>query len=683
MYRIFFSIALWAAVTVMVISCSGDDGNGGYARPRIVPDISFTVDTPLKRSSHQVIVHNPDASDPVKLTSLRILDDINKPLEELEIDGVRHYRLNATDAEYYFRMELATRYLIIKDAASLDDSATAASMVSSQGDDLCNSGDLPVELAAPNWCDMLAGTSVLETSVMKLNGSYTLPTASQATLVPLLHPADSSYQGYAAGNGIELCDGTALTTDNIMHVDPYDGEDIWETVDGQKVLDNEKLLAFCEKRPGSWNESKLSISASSMRMSDLPLNIITWAVPNSDVAQVPARSFFLAADYEGGENPVKLTIRFNSAVAGNPVAEMLTPTENAYALEAVQLDGRTSMSPLGAQREPLEYYWSAEPVDQDKGLPALLLPPDGDPASGDPLNDTWTDQGIVEAWLPLVGEYIVSLKVRDSAKLESEVVTHHITAGPQGRLYAQLAWDNEDADMELFFVRYRATLGTCMVPPADDDIFNPPNGVSCTGSIQCAFEGKQYFCSTLSDNSNKCTYHSDAAHSDTCFAENPNPNWGDPQSPDDNPRLVANWRAPGPVSMEVDRPVAGLYRLVVQLLPSSPRSIDKDNPVTARLTVFAGGQVTEFEQPLYFRPPSEDIPDIPIWKVADIDWPDSGTPTVTAVPVQGVDCYNPGLSECTYANPGNSVVEYPYDPQDPNRPRSIWCDARDDLECVL
>ena len=680
MFRTPLYVALCAMVAVLLVSCGGDDNDGGSVKPQFVPADSITVTAPLKRSRHHVLVSNTKATGAVKLTSLRILDDVNKPLEELEVDGVRHYRLDARDAEYYFRVDLDTEFLVIRDASSLEDVTRAASIVAADGSQLCNEGDMPVDLSAPNWCDMLAGTSILETSVMKLNGSYTLPTASGATLTPLLHPDDSNWEGYAAEIGIGQCGDGGLSVDGISHQDPWDTEDIWKTVDGNRGLDYEKLMGFCETRPGVWNAQRLSLSVSSMKFAHLPLVITTWAVPNSDVAEVPARSFFLSAEYEGGSSPVKMTIRFNSAVAGNPEADLIAPAENVYALDAVQLDGRTSYSPLGAQREPLEYFWTARPVDEQNGLPPVILPPDGDPAVDDSIAGVWTDEGLVDAWLPLVGEYVLSLKVRDNTGLESEVAEHTVNAAPQGRLYAQLAWDTDEAEMELFFVRYRPQ-GSCMVPPAEDDIVNPPSGITCNNDLQCNVEGEQYFCAGLADGSQKCTFHPDAAHNDTCFADNPNPNWGDSQSPDDDPKLVASWNPPGPKAIAVDRPAPGLYRLVVKLLPTSPRSLDKENPANTRLTIFASGTIVEVEQPMYFRPPSEEIFDIPVWKVLDVEWPDSGSPVVTPLTVQSQDCFNP--ADCPYANPGNSVVDVPYDPHDPNRPRSIWCDEAGDPECVL
>ena len=668
----------WLAF-LLAFACSSGGSEPRYGALTFTPAATITVEQATTPKALPLLVHNGDESLSGRLLKAVFRKDDGNPLTVVEFSGVRHYRMSSSAANYYLRLRLDPTGLVVLDEDLLSAPSKAARITDASGQDLCDAQNNPVALKGPNWCDIMVYNGLVNQALLTAyDGIEVFPEGDRtvAPLAPRANPGDAS--AYALEAGIHVCGSTAtLTPEDIRRQDPYEDQDIYRD-DDPATVDEAKLLEYCESSVGQWNQNLLSLGMSAWRFSSLPLEVLALAEPTDGQGQAPAVNIYLDLDQAGGAAATRILVRFAEAAVGNPVADLLMGSVAGNVLAELSADGSASSSPLGAAREPLSYLWQVD-SGLEHGLAGVVLPRGMSPGTTADLAGTYGETSRVGLWLPLAGPYNLSLTVKDNAGLTSQPATRDITGTAPGWGHVELWWDNPDAVLRLALVRKRPS-GTYLVPPLDQDMIRPPSGIACTSDADtaCKLEGVQYFCSGMGDGSLRCTYHPDGSHEDTCFAGNPNPVWGGLSDPDDDPRFMADWDPPGPKVVGISRPASGIYRVVVTLDPSSPRTIGKSNPVTAYVRVHLKGQASQTQASLYFRPTDSATPDIPVWKVGDIVWQSSGA-EVTWLDLKDQDCYV-GLCR-PYANPMNAVLDTPFDPRDPNSPRSIWCDQEGDTEC--
>ncbi len=669
MNRTLFYMAV-VGVLVWIVGCSSENQTDTDTVLYVAPSANITVDSPLVQKGYSLILSNRSTT-PITLKSISIYNDREQKLPRTEINGVSYFWYSTPKADYYMRLRIDTKYLITKDG-SLFSHPDESARIDGVSGHICDSAELETTLYSPNLCDEAALGLVFENSCIIGNSGFELVSLNDTTFFVLLTPADSGYDGFASRNQLHLCGDSTLTAEAIKKYGPYSNEDLY--TDGGAV-DDTKLIAFCEESAGVWDQDKLSLPASSISLSELPLELVAYAVPKGSESKVPAQNFYLQIEHTAKNSPARILVKFEEGAAGNPVAQISLGSDVTEVLSSVIADASSSFSPVGAIREPFSYMFRTESLS-DLYLSMAILGSNASswsPQSED-LSNTWISDSSVSLWPLLVGNYRVYVRVKDNQGLTSDEVSADLYAVPSGKLYVELSWDNPDAILKLYLVRYRRH-GSFLVPPVDEDIVNAPNGISCQSNSDC----DPYFCSALSSGELMCTHHNEASHYDTCGDYMPNPVWGEPSNPDDDPKMIANYNHNGgPVSISISRPMQALYRVVVMLDPDTPRTINKNNPVNLRLAIYVKGGEYKKDMQLYFRPEDETLPDLVVWKAADISYSDS--PEVTFIPTKDIDCYIPG--QCPYANPFNAVVDAPFDPLDPDQPRSIWCDKAGDPECV-
>ncbi|RME24695.1 MAG: choice-of-anchor D domain-containing protein [Deltaproteobacteria bacterium] len=199
-----------------------------------------------------------------------------------------------------------------------------------------------------------------------------------------------------------------------------------------------------------------------------------------------------------------------------------------------------------------------------------------DPGGFEPLTYTWTlfeqpaasttalsDTAAVapSLFIDAAGVYTVALQVENSIGLQSEVVSHTLAAVPTEDLYVLLSWNTANSDLDLHLVQ--------------DD---PAN----------------YF-------------HSPE---DCCFC-NPNPDWGEGGSTDDDPLLALDNRVGyGPENINLPDPQPGTYYIRVHYYDDN-----SGGDTEATVSVYVGGELKQTW--------SRVLSQYQVWDVASIRFPDA------------------------------------------------------------
>ncbi len=199
-----------------------------------------------------------------------------------------------------------------------------------------------------------------------------------------------------------------------------------------------------------------------------------------------------------------------------------------------------------------------------------------DPGGFTPLTYTWTlfEQPAASTtalsdtaaaapslFIDAAGVYTIALQVENAIGLQSEVVSHTLAAVPTEDLYVLLSWNTANSDLDLHLVQ--------------DD---PAN----------------YF------------YSPD----DCCFC-NPNPDWGDGSSTDDDPLLALDNRVGyGPENINIADPQPGTYYIRVHYYDDN-----SGGDTEATVSVYVGGELKQTW--------SRVLSQYQVWDVANISFPDA------------------------------------------------------------
>ncbi len=674
----------YAAAAVFIlfaasIGCS--DESSSTVKPsqiKLFPTGAVQVSNVAKKRNIQVFIENAETADKeAVISSLSMTDDRGTPLQVVEHQFLTYFKYASAEGNYYFHVWLDAGMLVVGNAALAQKPDVAAVIKAAKdSDNLCR-GSQNAVLYSPNYCDALSLSAILSKSLVIDKTGFSLKAAAEAETFQLFSPLDAEYVGYAKSSGVKICgQSSTLLMSDVKREDPFDAQNIFFDAES-KVVDSSKLLSFCEKSAGLMDETKLSMSAKTLNMRDLPLLVTAWFEPaDAKNTEAPARSFNLVVSPKNAKENKIVRINFDQFLTGAPTAAFTADIQSSPAVfDSIKIDASSSFSPVGGARLPLKYKFTIKPTFVSEIIGSVVAN-GADPVNGTQLAGMWTDQPIVNAYLPSVGEWAITLVVKDAKGLESEPYSLKIKAVPKGRFYAELIKDRNDASFEFYLVRYRR-YGSFAVPAFDYDLV-PGGAGSCKNDADCS----PNFCSASpKDASLKCTYHPEASHYDTCGENNLNPPWGETAIKDDDPVFVAHWPLYGPQSISVSRPYMGKYRLVVRMTPDTSKKIVKTNPAKVTVNIYAGGEIKSKTLPMYYRVPENDSsPDIPNWKVADVEINEDGDAAVTFIETKDEDCVIPG--QCPYANPLNAVLNIPFDPKDKAHPRTIWCDKQGDVECL-
>ncbi len=316
----------------------------------------------------------------------------------------------------------------------------------------------------------------------------------------------------------------------------------------------------------------------------------SWSLPVlfTPQAEQPYTGMIVVESTDPNRPSIEVPLRGRGSINECPVAAVTEDELIVRPLDVITLDGSRSVDTDGPNGQPVAYEWVVtQRPDGSTAVPVERLASPLRPAEGGPEDDTGTPTATF--FVDLAGTYVIELRVTDSEGVSapSEAcpqpeATVTIIANPNEDIHLQLVWDTpmdpdqtdlDGSDVDLHFLH-----------PLGNDWFRG-------GGIY------------------------------DCYFANPTPDWGQANSPDDNPSLdIDDTNGAGPENINLDRPentqnLGGPYRVGVHYYRASigPFGGESYGESDVTIRIYLGGNIV-YEETRIMRDTND------FWEVAGIIW---------------------------------------------------------------